>query len=162
MKGYLFKIYWITSIHLKLEYLGLVAYTRGGRDMVIVITMHKLSYTKECMDELYDRYHNRVRKFNRLANTITFANGDIIKGYSVDSRRDGLRADVAIGVGAEYLTCRSNILEPVWDEEKLYKYLDEVKISVERYLQRIEKDVVDGTGSYEPIGICPPSNKYQY
>src|SRR5665648_1112632 len=83
--------------------------------MVIVITMHKLSYTKECMDELYDRYHNIVRKFNRLANTITFANGDIIKGYSVDSRRDGLRADVAIGVGAEYLTCRSNILEPVWD-----------------------------------------------
>ena len=124
--------------------------------MVIVITMHKLSYIKECMDELYDRYHNIVRKFDRLVNTITVANGDIIKGYSASSRRDGIRADAALGIGAGCVTCGSKVAEPVWDEEKLYKYLDEVKISVERYLQRIEKDVVDGTGSYEPIGLFPP------
>ena len=121
--------------------------------MRIIITMHKLYHIKKCMEELYDRYHDITRKYNRLNNTIIFVNGDVIKGYSADSRKDGARADVALGVDAEYITCRSEVVEPVWNIEKLYKYLDNAESTIEKYLQQLEKDIVNGTSNKTPIGM---------
>lgn len=95
--------------------------------MKIVITMYKLRDLREYMNELHDRYQNIISKYNRLENTMKFTNGDIIKGYSAASRRDGVMADVAIGIDAESLACGSKEEYPVWNIEKLQKYLDSIE-----------------------------------
>lgn len=91
--------------------------------MRIIITMYKLSYVEGVMEDICKKYPDAVRKYRRMGNTIEFVNGDILKGYSVNSQMNGVRADVAIGLNAEYFTCGSKEDNPVWDMGQLYKYI---------------------------------------
>lgn len=94
--------------------------------MRIVITMYTIKSIDEYLDELYDKYSCVILRRNRSERTLTLVTGDIINGYSASSRRDGIRADVAIGLDAKYLSCRSNMEKPVWEQEDLHKYLDSI------------------------------------
>lgn len=91
--------------------------------MIIVITMDRQQYLKGYMKEINKTFSNIIDQYKWLDNIIKLVNGDIIKGYSYASRRDGLRADVAIGIDAEYLTCNSKIVNPIWSDKKLNEYL---------------------------------------
>jgi len=92
--------------------------------MIIALTMHRDRYLKGCMDDLLDKYHNIVIGRNRLNNIIRIANGDVVRGFTSSSRMDGIRVDIAIGIDSDRISRHSKIEDPVWDFEKLYKYLD--------------------------------------
>jgi len=92
--------------------------------MRIVITLSGLDEVRAYMSEICEEYKDIVQRYNRYTNTITLINGDEIKGYSEASRRDGISADVALGIDARYITLRSKHQKPVWDSDDLCNYLD--------------------------------------
>ena len=95
--------------------------------MKIVLTLGGLDEVRGYMEILCEQYDDIILRYNRYKNTITLINGDEIKGYSVASRRDGITADAAMGIDAEYMTCRSKLTKRIWESQDLVNYLDKIK-----------------------------------
>ena len=94
--------------------------------MKIAITMYTLQDIREYMRILLESHRGIITKYNRGCKEITLVNGDMIKGYTINQQRDGVRSDVAIGIDAQVLTVGSKIEGPVWNLEKLSKYLSNI------------------------------------
>jgi hypothetical protein len=94
--------------------------------MRIVITFSTLRNIDNYLNELFDKYNSIIIRRNRAERTLILITEDVINGYSVSSHIDGIKADVAIGINARNIVSRSNIENPVWEEEDLYKYLDSI------------------------------------
>lgn len=91
--------------------------------MEIVIIFEGMDFVRRYMWELFETYQDKVAKYYRIQNKMMLINGDIIKGYSVNSRLDGLKADAVVGIDDKYITCRSKLDNPIWTQEDLEKYI---------------------------------------
>lgn len=91
--------------------------------MEIVIIFERMDIVREYMRELSEKYQDRIAKYYRAQNKMILINGDIIKGYSVNSRLDGLRADAVVGIDDTYITCRSRLDNPNWTRVDLERHI---------------------------------------
>lgn len=91
--------------------------------MRIVITMHSVKGIDRLLNDIYEKYARIITLRSQPERKLALITGDVIAGYPI-AMSDGVSADVAIGIEAEYISCASNQEKPVWEYEDLYKYLD--------------------------------------
>ena len=92
--------------------------------MKIIAILPSIKDVHNLLKTIADKYPQNIASFNLRRNEILLLNGTTIKAYSEGSRTDGLRADVAIGCLAEYITCGSKEKKRIWDIYDLIDYLD--------------------------------------
>lgn len=92
--------------------------------MIIVIQRYKSSHIDDLINDIHKKYDSKIKKIKKSIQGIELINGDIIK-FTLESPNKiaGLRADVAIGPHAEYITCASKQDKRIWDFSDLDNYL---------------------------------------
>ncbi len=86
--------------------------------------MQKLRFAHEQIYNICEQYPDKIERVIKHRGEIHLKNGDKIRFISEQSNCiDGLRADIAIGPNAHYLTCASSQSKRIWDFRDLDKYL---------------------------------------
>lgn len=96
------------------------------KNIVIAIIFRKIDSVKRYMRELSETHQDKIAKYYRAQNKMILINGDIIKGYSVNGRLDGLSADAVVGTDNRCITFRSRLDNPIWTKRDLEKYIGEI------------------------------------
>lgn len=81
-----------------------------------------MKHSESIIKDVVKEYNEKIEKVRRYSREILFKNGDILKIVNT-KYIDGLRADVAIGPHANYITYSSNQAKKIWDNEDLNEYL---------------------------------------
>ena len=94
--------------------------------MYIIVEIDSVKELNRFMNDIYEKYRDKIRTMGRCRKTIVLINGACIKIIPTSRDVDGYRADVAIGPNARLLTLRSNQEKRVWGIEDLYNHIESI------------------------------------
>jgi hypothetical protein len=94
--------------------------------LYIIVEIDSVKELNRFMNDIYEKYRDKIRTMERCRKTIVLINGACIKIIPTSRDADGYRADVAIGPRADIFTCISTHKKRIWDFIDLEDYLKSI------------------------------------